>query len=170
MLRLAHKFKRRITLFLSSLYLRYLKIYQKNSHPQARFSSIFPVRPFFFSLLVFGCICDSYVNVGWYVYFSHFKQVKMAHITAPSVQCQVRVVPTSSFTARPMTAKLWNSLLLNQRKKGTSRSSARFRVLALQSESSTVNRLKDLLNLDITPYTDKIIAEYIWYIPSSSIV
>lgn len=86
----------------------------------------------------------------------------MAHISAPSVQCQVRVVPTSSFTARPMTAKLWNSLLLNQRKKGTSRSSARFRVLALQSESSTVNRLKDLLNLDITPYTDKIIAEYIW--------
>ncbi|KAJ9696290.1 hypothetical protein PVL29_008498 [Vitis rotundifolia] len=61
-----------------------------------------------------------------------------------------------------MTSKLWNSLLLNQRKKGTSRSSARFRVLALQSESSTVNRLKDLLNLDITPYTDKIIAEYIW--------
>jgi len=42
-------------------------------------------------------------------------------------------------------------------------SSAKFRVLAVKSDGSTINRLEGLLNLDITPFTDKIIAEYIWY-------
>ena len=37
-----------------------------------------------------------------------------------------------------------------------------FRVLALQSDNSTVNRVETLLNLDTKPYSDRIIAEYIW--------
>ncbi|GAY50642.1 hypothetical protein CUMW_128250 [Citrus unshiu] len=84
----------------------------------------------------------------------------MAQILAPSMQWQMRM-PKYSNIASPMTTKMWSSLLMKQNKKGTNRSSAKFRVLALKSENSTVNRLEDLLNLDITPYTDKIIAEYI---------
>lgn len=86
----------------------------------------------------------------------------MAQILAPSMQWQMRM-PKYSNIASPMTTNMWSSLLMKQKKKGTNRSSAKFRVLALKSEDSTVNRLEDLLNLDITPYTDKIIAEYIWY-------
>lgn len=86
----------------------------------------------------------------------------MAQILAPSTQWQMGM-PKNSNIASPMSTKMWNSLLMKQNKKGTTRSSAKFRVLALKSENGTINRLEDLLNLDITPYTDKIIAEYIWY-------
>lgn len=58
---------------------------------------------------------------------------------------------------------MWSSLVLKQNKKGAAKSSGKFKVVAL-SENSTVNRLENLLNMDVTPYTDKIIAEYIWYI------
>lgn len=86
----------------------------------------------------------------------------MAQILAPTTQWHMRL-NKSSTNANPMTAKMWGSLLLKQNKKGVSKSSSKFRVYALQSENSTINRLEGLLNLDITPFTDKIIAEYIWY-------
>ncbi|KAJ9182025.1 hypothetical protein P3X46_006061 [Hevea brasiliensis] len=85
----------------------------------------------------------------------------MAQILAPSSQWQMRI-PKNSAPASPMTAEMWSSLLLKQNKKGTAKNTARFRVFAVQSENSTINRLENLLNLDITAYTDKIIAEYIW--------
>lgn len=85
----------------------------------------------------------------------------MAQILAPSTQWQMRIArnPVSS---SPMTAKMWSSLLLKQNKKGPSKSSSKFRVFAVKSENGTINRLESLLNLDITPFTEKIIAEYIW--------
>lgn len=63
-----------------------------------------------------------------------------------------------------MASKMWGSVVMKPNKRLAVKSSAKFRVLALQSENSTVNRVEQLLNLDITPYTDKIIAEYIWYV------
>ena len=66
-----------------------------------------------------------------------------------------------------MTAKMWSSLVLKQNKKGPARSSTKFRVLATKAEGYTINRLEGLLNLDLTPFTDRIIAEYIWYASSS---
>lgn len=89
----------------------------------------------------------------------------MAQILAPSTQWQMRT-KQSATSASPITPKMWNSLLMRQNKKGSVRSSSKFRVFAVKSESGTINRMEDLLNLDITPYTDKIIAEYIWYISS----
>lgn len=89
----------------------------------------------------------------------------MAQILAPSMQCQMGITK-NLISARPVTTKMWHSLLLNQKRKGSAKSSTKFRVFA--SENSTINRLEDLLNLDVTPFTDKIIAEYIWYISSSS--
>lgn len=87
----------------------------------------------------------------------------MAHILAPSTQWQMRITKNPA-NASPMTRKMWGSLLLKQNKKGLSKSSAKFRVFSLKSENSTINRLERLLNLDLSQYTDKIIAEYIWYI------
>jgi len=86
----------------------------------------------------------------------------MAQILAPSSQWQMRIAKNSAPVC-PMTAKMWSSLVLKQNKKGIAKSSAKFRVFALKSENSTINRMEDLLNLDLTPYTDKFIAEYIWY-------
>ncbi|KAK2631975.1 hypothetical protein EUGRSUZ_L02175 [Eucalyptus grandis] len=87
----------------------------------------------------------------------------MAQIMAPTTQCQMRITK-HSLNASPMTAKTWSSLLLKQKKSGNTKSLSKFRVYALKSENSTINRLENLLNLDVTPYTDKIIAEYIWYV------
>ncbi|WRX21809.1 Glutamine synthetase [Theobroma cacao] len=86
---------------------------------------------------------------------------KMAQILAPSTQWQMRLPKTSTYGS-PIATKMWNSLVLKQNKQGAAKSCGKFRVFALQSENSTVNRLEKLLNMDITPYTDKIIAEYIW--------
>lgn len=86
----------------------------------------------------------------------------MAQILAPSTQWQMRITKSST-NANPMAAKMWGSLLLKQNKKRGPKSSSKFRVYALKSENSTINRLESLLNLDVTPFTDKIIAEYIWY-------
>ena len=86
----------------------------------------------------------------------------MAHILAPSQQWQMRITKNST-NASPMTSKMWNSQLLKQNKKAKAKTSAKFRGFALHSDNSTINRMEDLLNMDITPYTDKIIAEYIWY-------
>lgn len=90
------------------------------------------------------------------------KVQSMAQILAPSTQWQMRITKTSP-NASPITSNMWSSLLMRPNKKVGPTSSAKFRVLAIKSENSTVNRLEQLLNLDITPYTDKIIAEYIWY-------
>ncbi|KAE8714563.1 Glutamine synthetase leaf isozyme [Hibiscus syriacus] len=85
---------------------------------------------------------------------------EMAQILAPSTQWQMRLPKTSTFGS-PIATKMWSPLMLKQNRKGAAKSSGKFRVLAL-SENSTVNRLEKFLNMDITPYTDKIIAEYIW--------
>ncbi|KAI4317721.1 hypothetical protein L6164_025569 [Bauhinia variegata] len=85
----------------------------------------------------------------------------MAQILAPSTQWQMRI--TKNFpNACSMTSTMWSSVLIKQNKKGAPTSSAKYRVLGIKSEHGTVNRIEELLNLDITPYTDKIIAEYIW--------
>lgn len=86
----------------------------------------------------------------------------MAQILAPSAQWQMRIAK-NSMDASPLTSKMWSPLVLKQNKKGAVRSSVKFRVLAVNSVDGTINRVEQLLNLDVTPYTDKIIAEYIWY-------
>lgn len=89
----------------------------------------------------------------------------MAQILAPSTQWQMRMTKNSATaTANPFSTKMWDSLFLKQKAKGTAKISSRFRVCAQHSVSGTVNRIEDLLNMDIRPYTDKIIAEYIWYV------
>ncbi|XP_048136152.1 glutamine synthetase leaf isozyme, chloroplastic isoform X11 [Rhodamnia argentea] len=85
----------------------------------------------------------------------------MAQILAPTTQWQMRITK-NSMTPSLVTTKTWSSLLLKQKKSGNTKSLSKFRVYALKSENNTINRLENLLNLDITPYTDKIIAEYIW--------
>ena len=85
----------------------------------------------------------------------------MAQYLAPSVQWQTRLTKNAMETSS-MTSKMWNSVSFKQSKKGAFKSSTKFRICA--SSSGTINRVEDLLNLDVTPYTDKIIAEYIWYL------
>nr|GLL16434.1 glutamine synthetase, chloroplastic [Ipomoea trifida]GMC52752.1 glutamine synthetase leaf isozyme, chloroplastic [Ipomoea batatas]GMC55668.1 glutamine synthetase leaf isozyme, chloroplastic [Ipomoea batatas] len=85
----------------------------------------------------------------------------MAQILAPSAQWQMRIAKSST-EASPMASKMWGSVVMKPNKRLAVKSSAKFRVFALQSKNSTVNRMEQLLNLDVTPYTDKIIAEYIW--------
>ncbi|KAE8712241.1 Glutamine synthetase leaf isozyme [Hibiscus syriacus] len=84
----------------------------------------------------------------------------MAQILAPSTQWKMSLPKTSTFRS-PDATKMWSPLVLKHNRKGASKNSCKFRVLAL-SENSTVNRLEKLLNMDVSPYTDKIIAEYIW--------
>ncbi|MCD7448055.1 gamma-glutamylcysteine synthetase [Datura stramonium] len=85
----------------------------------------------------------------------------MAQILAPSAQWQMRMTKSST-DASPLTSKMWSSMVLKQNKRLAVKSAAKFRVFSLQSDNGTVNRVEQLLNLDVTPYTDKIIAEYIW--------
>lgn len=84
----------------------------------------------------------------------------MAQILAPSAQWQMRIAKNSTDVS-PLTTKMWSSLV-KQNKKVAVKSSVKFRVFASSSESGTINRMEQLLNLDVTPYTDRIIAEYIW--------
>lgn len=87
----------------------------------------------------------------------------MAKMMVSPMQCQMGF-PSNSLQGRPMiTSKMWNSLLLNAQRPKTRRGISAFKVLAVKSENGVVSRLEDLLNLDTTPFTDKIIAEYIWY-------
>lgn len=113
-----------------------------------------------FCCWIFACTKLFSLNPKLFIFSG--EQGKMAQILAPSTQWQMRIAKHPA-NASPMTAKMWSSLLLKQNKKGSYKSSAKFRVCALKSDNSTVNRLDNLLNLDVTPYTDKIIAEYIWY-------
>ncbi|KAL0434497.1 UNVERIFIED_CONTAM: Glutamine synthetase leaf isozyme, chloroplastic [Sesamum latifolium] len=82
-------------------------------------------------------------------------------ILAPSAQWQMGISKRLT-DATPVTTKMRGSLVLKQNKKGSVKSSAKFGVFAVKSDNSTINRLEQMLNLDVTPYTDKIIAEYIW--------
>lgn len=87
-------------------------------------------------------------------------------MVVPTMQCQM-AIPSNSIKAKPiMTPRMWNSLLLHPQRPRTKKSSnSTFKVLAVKSENDgVVSRLEGLLNMDITPYTDKIIAEYIWYV------
>ncbi|KAJ6808879.1 glutamine synthetase, chloroplastic [Iris pallida] len=88
----------------------------------------------------------------------------MAQMLVPPMQCQMGMPISNSTQARHTTTKMWNSLLLNSQRPKARRSASTFKVFALKSSdnSGTVSRLEGLLNLDITPFTDKIIAEYIW--------
>ncbi|PKA67209.1 Glutamine synthetase, chloroplastic/mitochondrial [Apostasia shenzhenica] len=88
----------------------------------------------------------------------------MAQMLVPHPQCQMRIPSHSSSLKPAISANLWNSLLLNsQRPQGKSSRGSTFKVLAVHSsESGTVSRLEQLLNVDIATVTDKIIAEYIW--------
>ncbi|KAL4573581.1 hypothetical protein LXL04_020391 [Taraxacum kok-saghyz] len=85
--------------------------------------------------------------------------VKMAQYLAPSVPWQTRLTKSGMETSL-MSSKMWISLSLKQSKKGELKTSTKFRICA--SASGTINRMEDLLNLDVTPFTDKVIAEYIW--------
>ncbi|KZV20761.1 glutamine synthetase, chloroplastic [Dorcoceras hygrometricum] len=86
----------------------------------------------------------------------------MAQILAPSAQWQMRFGRNSADSS-PLNTKMLSSLVLKQNKKVAFRTSTKFKVFATLSETgSTINRLEQLLNLDVTPYTEKIIAEYIW--------
>ncbi|CAJ2658499.1 glutamine synthetase [Trifolium pratense] len=84
----------------------------------------------------------------------------MAQILAPSTQWQTRITKTTAPCATPITSKMWSSLVMKQNKK-VARTS-KFRVMAINNENGTINRVESLLNLDITPFTNSIIAEYIW--------
>ena len=86
----------------------------------------------------------------------------MAQILAPSIQWQMRIT-RNSVSSSPTTTKMWSSLLLKQNKKWSSKSSTKFQVFSMKSENGATNRMEDLLNLDLTPFTNKIIAEYDWH-------
>ncbi|GMH08376.1 hypothetical protein Nepgr_010216 [Nepenthes gracilis] len=85
----------------------------------------------------------------------------MAQILALSGQLQMNITITLT-NAIPKSANMWSSVFFKKNDKGSAKTCAKFRVFALKYDNSTINRLEKLLNLDITPYTDKIIAEYIW--------
>ncbi|XP_058727597.1 glutamine synthetase leaf isozyme, chloroplastic-like [Vicia villosa] len=70
------------------------------------------------------------------------------------------IITKTSQCATQIISKMWSSLVKKQNKKVTR--SAKFRVMAINSENGTINRVEDLLNWDITPFSDNIIAEYIW--------
>ncbi|RZS08344.1 hypothetical protein BHM03_00039304 [Ensete ventricosum] len=87
----------------------------------------------------------------------------MAKMMVSPMQCQIGF-PSKSLQGKTMiTSKMWNSLLLNAQRSKTKRNISAFKVLAVKSDNGVVSRLEDLLKLDMAPFTDKIIAEYIWY-------
>ena len=86
----------------------------------------------------------------------------MAQILAASPTCQMKLTKPSPIAS----SKLWSSVMLKQKKQNSSKLRS-FKAMALQSDNSTINRVESLLNLDTKPFTDRIIAEYIWYIYTS---
>lgn len=79
---------------------------------------------------------------------------------AQAMQCQVGVEVAAVARARPAAAggRMWGVSTRTRRGGG-------FKVMAVSTGSTgVVPRLEQLLNMDTTPYTDKIIAEYIWYV------
>lgn len=88
----------------------------------------------------------------------------MAQILAPNMQWQMNITKSST-PGKSMisSSNAWTSLLMKQNRKGSIKTVTKLKVCAsVKSANSTVNRVEQLLNLDVTPYTDKIIAEYIW--------
>ena len=79
----------------------------------------------------------------------------MAQAVVPAMQCQMG---KPSVRARPAAGRMWG---VRRSARGTSG----FKVLALGTETTgVVQRMNQLLDMDTTPFTDKIIAEYIWYV------
>lgn len=84
----------------------------------------------------------------------------MAQTLVPSLQCPKGI---GCHSRRMVSTKLWNSLLVPPHGPRPRKAGNTFKVLAAKTESSgVVSRLEDLLNLDTKPYTDSVIAEYIW--------
>ena len=85
-----------------------------------------------------------------------------AQAVVPAMQCQVGVkAAAAGARARPAAAggRVWGV----RSRTGRGGASPGFKVMAVSTGSTgVVPRLEQLLNMDTTPYTDKIIAEYIW--------
>jgi glutamine synthetase len=84
----------------------------------------------------------------------------MAQAVVPAMQCQMGALGKSAVRARPAAAggRVWGV-------RRAARGTAGFKVLALGPETTgVVQRMNQLLDMDTTPFTDKIIAEYIWYV------
>jgi glutamine synthetase len=82
----------------------------------------------------------------------------MAQAVVPAMQCQMGALGKSAVRARPAAAggRVWGV-------RRAARGTAGFKVLALGPETTgVVQRMNQLLDMDTTPFTDKIIAEYIW--------
>ncbi|WVZ72142.1 hypothetical protein U9M48_020651 [Paspalum notatum var. saurae] len=83
----------------------------------------------------------------------------MAQAVVPAMQCQVGVGAKAAVRARPAGAggRVWGV-------RRTARAAASgFKVMAVSTGTTgVVPRLEQLLNMDTKPYTDKIVAEYIW--------
>lgn len=81
----------------------------------------------------------------------------MAQAVVPAMQCQVGVRGKSAVPARQPAGRVWGV-------RRTARATSGFKVLALGPETTgVIQRMQQLLDMDTTPFTDKIIAEYIWY-------
>lgn len=83
----------------------------------------------------------------------------MAQAVVPAMQCQVGA---RAVQARPAGAggRVWGA-------RRTGRGMPGFKVMAVStSRTGVVPRLEQLLNMDTKAYTDKVIAEYIWYVRS----
>lgn len=83
----------------------------------------------------------------------------MAQAVVPAMQCQVGA--KAAVRARPAAGagggRVWGV-------RRTGRGTSGFKVVAVSTSSTgVVPRLEQMLNLDTKPYTDRIIAEYIWY-------
>jgi len=81
----------------------------------------------------------------------------MAQAVVPAMQCQVGA--KAAVRARPAASaggRVWG---VRRSGRGTSG----FKAMSLSTASTgVVPRLEQMLNMDTKPYTDKIIAEYIW--------
>ena len=84
----------------------------------------------------------------------------MAQAVVPAMQCQVGA--KAAVRARPAAGaggRVWG---VRRSGRGTSG----FKAMSLSTASTgVVPRLEQMLNMDTKLYTDKIIAEYIWYAP-----
>lgn len=81
----------------------------------------------------------------------------MAQAVVPAMQCRVG--------AKAAAGRVWSA---GRTRTGRGGASPGFKVMAVSTGSTgVVPRLEQLLNMDTTPYTDKVIAEYIWYVPST---
>lgn len=85
----------------------------------------------------------------------------MALILTP-LQLQANISIKNASYASPLPVKLGSQSLKPVGNRASVRTSTNFRVFTVKAVNGTINRMEDLLNLDVTPYTDRVIAEYIW--------